>query len=50
MVHPPKVLSAKRQADDAKALAKLLLRIETNLKARHAKTGKRNLKIGTAAG
>jgi hypothetical protein len=44
----PKVRSAKRQADDAKALAKLLLRIKTNLKARKAKS-QGNLKIGTAA-
>jgi hypothetical protein len=40
-----KVPSAKKQADDAKALAKLLLRIETNLKAREAKSAKENLKI-----
>jgi hypothetical protein len=45
------VPSARKQADDAKHLAKLLLRIETNLKAREAKqTGKANLKMGTAAG
>ena len=51
MNHPPKVPSAKKQADDAKHLAKLLLRIETNLRARDAKqNGKANLKIGTAAG
>jgi hypothetical protein len=36
----PRVPSAKKQADDAKQLAKLLLRIDTNLKAREAKTGK----------
>ena len=30
----PKVQSAKKQADDAKALAKLLARIEENLKTR----------------
>jgi len=37
----PKVPSARKQADNAQRLAKLLLRIETNLKARDAKeTGK----------
>jgi hypothetical protein len=44
----PKIPSARKQADDAKALAKLLVRIETNLKAREVKN-KGNLKIGTAA-
>jgi hypothetical protein len=37
MDHLPKVSSAKKQADEAKALSKLLARIETNLKARDAK-------------
>ena len=38
VLHVP---SVKKQADDAKRLAKLLLRIETNLEAREAKpTGK----------
>ena len=36
----PKIPSARKQADDAKALAKLLLRIETNLKVRAKQTGK----------
>jgi len=40
MVPVPKVLSPKKQADNAKRLARLLARIETNLKAREAKTGK----------
>jgi hypothetical protein len=42
--------SARKKADDAKALAKLLARIEKNLKTRDAKTGKGTLKIGTVAG
>jgi hypothetical protein len=44
----PKVPSAKKQAEDAKQLAKLLLRIETNHKAREAKS-KGNFNNGTAA-
>jgi hypothetical protein len=44
-----KVPSARKQADDAKALAKLLARIETNLEARQAKSAKENLKIGKPA-
>jgi hypothetical protein len=47
----PKLRSAKKQAEDATQLTKLLLRIETNLKARDAKqNGKGTLKIGMAAG
>jgi hypothetical protein len=47
----PTLPSAKKQAEDAKQLAKLLLRIETNLKARNAmQNDKGNLKIATAAG
>jgi hypothetical protein len=38
------VPSVKKQADDAKRLAKLLARVENNLKARDAKS-----KISTAA-
>jgi hypothetical protein len=42
MMH--KVPSAKKQANDTKALAKLLVRIEKNLKIRAAKqTGKAGL-------
>jgi hypothetical protein len=41
--------SARKKADDAKALAKLLARIEKNLKTRETKTV-RKLSIGTAAG
>jgi hypothetical protein len=48
MDHPPKVSSAKKQAYDAKHLAKLLLRIDTNLKACEAES-KGNLKIGKPA-
>jgi hypothetical protein len=44
----PKLRSAKKQAEDAKQLTKLLLRIETNLKAREAES-KGNFKNGTAA-
>ena len=42
----PKIPSVKKQADDSKRLAKLLVRIEKNLKIRAAK---RTIKIGTAA-
>lgn len=36
----PKVPSAKKKADDAKRLAKLLARIEQNRKAREADTSR----------
>jgi hypothetical protein len=43
------VPSVKKQADDARRLAKLLGRIETNRKAREAKSAKENFKIDAAA-
>jgi hypothetical protein len=47
VLHVP---SVKKQADDARRLAKLLARIETNRKAREAKqTGKGNLNGKPAA-
>jgi hypothetical protein len=45
----PKIPSARKQANDANRLAKLLARFETNLKAREAKSAKENLKIDAAA-
>jgi hypothetical protein len=46
VLHVP---SVKKQADDAKRLAKLLARIEKNHKTREAKSAKENLKIGKPA-